>query len=207
MDSANVRQSEVRTLDGEREVLYSVSSLSDNVTIMLGSVTRFARIAGDRLLSPMEVKVDIAIRGWTYERSDSRLAVPVEISGTSPPRTDETSDDESAGWATAEASVTVASGPHSLVFAWDKTATVENVSRTAEVASVEPTGLGARAYRRTREQSLRVLTAAFAVFFVKGIALTAYLFLGLRDLTTLFLLVGGFDVLILALFYVFTLRR
>jgi len=142
MDSATVRQSEVRTLDGEREVLYSVSSLSDNVTITLGSVTRFARIAGDRLLSPMEVKVDIAIRGWTYERSDSRLAVQVEISGTSPPRTDETSDDESAGWATDEASVRVASGPDSLFFAWDKTATVDNVSRPVEVTPLEPSGGG-----------------------------------------------------------------
>jgi hypothetical protein len=69
------------------------------------------------------------------------------------------------------------------------------------------TVIGALAYRRARERSLLVLTAAFAVFFVKGVALTAYLVLGLRDLTTLFLLVSGFDVLILALFYVFTLRR
>src|SRR2546428_14133420 len=121
MDPATVPQYGVRALDGEREDLYCGPSLSENVTITLGSVTRFARIAGDRLLSPMEVKVDIAIRGWTYERSDSRLAVQVEISGTSPPRTDETSDDESAGWATDEASVRVASGPDSLFFAWDKT--------------------------------------------------------------------------------------
>jgi hypothetical protein len=84
----------------------------------------------------------------------------------------------------------------------------ENViAAGVSVLALALTVIGALAYRRTRERSLVVLTAAFAVFFVKGVALTAYLFLGLRDLTTLFLLVGGFDVLILALFYVFTLRR
>ena len=75
------------------------------------------------------------------------------------------------------------------------------------VLALALTVIGTLAYRRTRERSLVVLTAAFAVFFVKGLALSAYLFLGVTDLTTLFLVVGGFDVLILALFYVFTLRR
>jgi hypothetical protein len=69
------------------------------------------------------------------------------------------------------------------------------------------TVIGGLAYRRARERSLLILTAAFAVFFMKGLALSAYLFLGVRDLTTLFLVVGGFDAVILALFYVFTLRR
>jgi hypothetical protein len=69
------------------------------------------------------------------------------------------------------------------------------------------TVIGGLAYRRARERSLLILTAAFAVFFVKGLALSAYLFLGVTDLTTLFLVVGGFDAVILALFYVFTLRR
>ncbi len=69
------------------------------------------------------------------------------------------------------------------------------------------TVIGGLAYRRARERSLLILTAAFALFFVKGLALSAYLFLGVTDLTTLFLVVGGFDAVILALFYVFTLRR
>ncbi len=69
------------------------------------------------------------------------------------------------------------------------------------------TVIGGLAYRRARERSLLILTAAFAVFFVKGLALSAYLFLGVTNLTTLFLVVGGFDAVILALFYVFTLRR
>jgi len=85
---------------------------------------------------------------------------------------------------------------------------VENIIVAGvSVLALALTVIGTLAYRRTRERSLIVLSAAFAVFFVKGLALSAYLFLGVTDLTTLFLVVGGFDVFILALFYVFTLRR
>ena len=85
---------------------------------------------------------------------------------------------------------------------------VENIIIAGvSVLALALTVIGALAYRRTRERSIVVLTAAFAVFFVKGLALSAYLFLGVTDLTTLFLVAGGFDVVILALFYVFTLRR
>jgi hypothetical protein len=81
------------------------------------------------------------------------------------------------------------------------------IAAGVSVLALALTVIGGLAYRRSRERSLLVLTAAFAVFFVKGLALSAYLALGVRDLTTLFLVVGGFDALILALFYVFTLRR
>ena len=85
---------------------------------------------------------------------------------------------------------------------------VENVVAAGmSVLALALTVIGAVAYRRAKDRSLLVLTAAFAVFFVKGLALTAFLFLGERDLATLFLISGGFDVAILVLFYVFTLRR
>jgi hypothetical protein len=142
MDSAKMRHSEVRTRDGETEVLYTVSTASGNLTVTVGSVNRFARIAGNRLLSPMEVKVDIAISGWVYARNDSRLALQVEVNGTSLPRVNETSDDEAAGWATDEAAVTVDSGPDSVFFAWDKAAIVDNVTRPVEVTRLEPNSNG-----------------------------------------------------------------
>lgn len=81
------------------------------------------------------------------------------------------------------------------------------VAAAISVLALALTVIGALAYRRTRNRSLIVLTAAFALFFAKGVALTAYLFLGLTDVSDLFLIVGGFDVAILAAFYVFTLRR
>jgi len=85
---------------------------------------------------------------------------------------------------------------------------VENfVAAGMSVLALALTAIGGLAYRRTRDTSLLVLTAAFAAFFIKGVALTAFLFLGERDVATLFLVSGGFDVAILVLFYVFTLRR
>ncbi|OGS51145.1 MAG: hypothetical protein A3K65_02410 [Euryarchaeota archaeon RBG_16_68_12] len=81
------------------------------------------------------------------------------------------------------------------------------VAAGISVLALALTVIGGLAYRRARDRSLLVLTTAFAMFFVKGLALTAYLFMGLQDVTILFLIVGGFDVAILVLFYVFTLRR
>ena len=81
------------------------------------------------------------------------------------------------------------------------------IAAGVSVLALALTVIGALAYRRARDASLLVLTAAFATFFLKGLALTMFLVLGVRDLQTLFLVSGGFDVVILGLFYVFTLRR
>ena len=139
-DYSGVLESEVPTVDGETAIVYTMTTVSGMFTVTLRSVPRFALVTGDRLLSPMEMKVDVEIRGWTYTRSDSRLALQVEINSTSLPRVDESSDDERAGWATDEAAVTVASGANSLFFSWDKTATVDGVATPVEVTPLEPSG-------------------------------------------------------------------
>ncbi len=85
---------------------------------------------------------------------------------------------------------------------------IENVIAAGiAVLALVLTGIGALAYRRNRDWPLLVLTAAFALWFVKGVALTAFLFLGGADVTDLFLVGGGLDLVTLAMFYVFTLRR
>ena len=63
------------------------------------------------------------------------------------------------------------------------------------------------AWRRSRDTHLVFLAAAFAVFFGKGLVLTLALFGGWTDLTQLLILSSAFDLVILALFYGFTLRR
>ena len=63
------------------------------------------------------------------------------------------------------------------------------------------------AWRRARDGHLLLLGAAFAIFFVKGLFLTAALFGGWTDLSGLLVLSSVFDLAILALFYGFTLRR
>ncbi len=63
------------------------------------------------------------------------------------------------------------------------------------------------AWRRVREGHMLLLGAAFAIFFAKGLFLTVALFEGWSDLGQLLVLSSIFDLVILALFYGFTLRR
>ena len=67
--------------------------------------------------------------------------------------------------------------------------------------------IGGLAYRRTRDRGLLGLTAAFALFLAKGVVLSVALFTQSLNLFTLFVVSGGFDFAILALFYAATLRR
>ncbi len=85
---------------------------------------------------------------------------------------------------------------------------VENVLLAAvSVFALALTAIAILACRRSRDSRLLFLGAAFTVFFVKGLLLTIALFAGDTDLVTLFLLSAVFDLVILALFYGFTLRR
>ncbi len=63
------------------------------------------------------------------------------------------------------------------------------------------------AWRRARDAHMLLLTAAFAIFFVKGLFLTVALFGNWTDLGGLLVLSSVFDLAILVLFYGFTLRR
>jgi len=63
------------------------------------------------------------------------------------------------------------------------------------------------AWRRVRDVHFILLGAAFAIFFVKGLFLTVALFAGWTDLAGLLVLSSIFDLVILVLFYGFTLRR
>ncbi len=63
------------------------------------------------------------------------------------------------------------------------------------------------AWRRARDAHLVLLAAAFAIFFVKGLFLTVALFTSWTDLAGLLVLSSVFDLIVLALFYGFTLRR
>jgi hypothetical protein len=85
---------------------------------------------------------------------------------------------------------------------------IENILLAAvSVFALALTVIAAIAMRRTGDVQLGFLASAFAVFFVKGLVLTILLFIGSIDLRPLFLVSGSLDLVILALFYGFTLRR
>lgn len=85
---------------------------------------------------------------------------------------------------------------------------IENILLAAvSVFALALTVIAVLAIRRTRDLHVVFLAAAFAVFFVKGLILTILLFTGSVALGQFFLLSGSLDLVILALFYGFTLRR
>ena len=85
---------------------------------------------------------------------------------------------------------------------------IENILLAAvSVFALALTVIAVIAIRRTRDLHIAFLAAAFAVFFVKGLILTILLFTGSVALGQFFLLSGSLDLVILALFYGFTLRR
>ncbi len=86
---------------------------------------------------------------------------------------------------------------------------IENIILAAvTVFALALTVIAVLAWRRTRDTHLIFLTGAFGVFFAKGLVLTLVLFLvSPVPLADLFILSGSFDLVVLALFYGFTLRR
>lgn len=85
---------------------------------------------------------------------------------------------------------------------------IENVLLAAvSVFALALTGIAIAAFRRTRDSHLIFLVAAFAVFFLKSLLLTVFLFSNIIGPAGLFLLTGFLDLAILTLFYGFTLRR
>ncbi len=87
-------------------------------------------------------------------------------------------------------------------------AAIENILLAAvSVFSFALTAIAILAFRRTRDVHIVFLAAAFSVFFVKGLALTILIFAGSVDIREFVLLSGSLDLVILALFYGFTLRR
>ena len=134
---AEVRATDATTLDGEREVVFSVETQSGLFTVTLGATERFARTTGG-LISPMEVKVDLAIRNWAWVRSDTRLGLRVDFNTTDRARAEATSEDEARGWAADESQVNVTAGNDSLFFSWARTAMADGMSVPVESTPLEP---------------------------------------------------------------------
>src|SRR5438128_12058402 len=85
---------------------------------------------------------------------------------------------------------------------------IENVLLAAEsVFALVLTVIAVLALRRAKDVHLAYLAAAFGVFFLKALVLTISLFALSLPPGQIFLLSGSLDLVILALFYGFALRR
>jgi fatty acid desaturase len=85
---------------------------------------------------------------------------------------------------------------------------IENILLAAvTVFAFALTVIALLSWRRVRDGHFLLLGAAFAAFFAKGLFLTFALLEGWQDLAQLLVFSAAFDLVILALFYGFTLRR
>ena len=85
---------------------------------------------------------------------------------------------------------------------------IENILFAAvTVVAFALAGIALLAWRRTGDRHLALLSTAFVIFVAKGLFLTVALFDNWTDLAQLLVISATFDLVILALFYGFTLRR
>jgi hypothetical protein len=132
----------IRTTASDGTVLSGFKATTDSglFTVRVWSAERFARV-GDGLVSPAEVKIDLEIRGWMFQRADTGLALGMEIwSPAGAPEVNGTSQDAEHGWASNESQVNVVSGGDTAFFSWSRSAvvgTVNPIRRPVYATSVE----------------------------------------------------------------------
>lgn len=118
------------TTNGVTEHVITAQSRDGVFMVTLHAVGQFADI-GATTVNPTEVKIDLAMNDYPYERNDTRLALVSTL------RTEHETEHEDDGaddddTASAEA-VTISAGDVSGFFSWTRTATVDGT--TAQITS------------------------------------------------------------------------
>lgn len=145
-----VPATEVRFETPDRGVVYVflVQSKNGDVTLNLTVADRFTRLAGTRVLTPMEVKLDVSINR-TFTQAGASLGLDLRINTPAPLDYRNRSWDDLHGFTRDEAAVNVVAGPANTpataFFSWSKSALVDG--RTSPVtlssfAGADPTKHG-----------------------------------------------------------------
>ncbi len=131
------------TVDSGRQFRFTTFPVPDvptsrNITLTVTASSRFIR-TGSMLVSPMEVKVDVSIRGWDYNASNSELALKVEVATEAEmTELEAQSHDESRGWASDESQLNVSGELGSIFFSWSNTATVDGQATVVRSTGLAP---------------------------------------------------------------------
>jgi len=145
-DNVTVTMSNVTTLDGEPQVRFTVAYTTNPpglFTVTVAASERFAKVDGG-LVSPVEAKVDVEVRGWSWSSEATYLGVEVDVytDGAAVPVVDDRSGDEVHGWASGERQVNVTHDGNTAFFSWADTALVDGVSRPVLSTPLELSGEG-----------------------------------------------------------------
>jgi hypothetical protein len=135
------------TVDGGRQFRFTAYPVpevptSRNLTLTVTASSRFVR-NGQILVSPMEVKVDISIRGWMYDAPNSELALKIEVATEAQnTQIEEQSLDEIRGWTSDESQLNVSGELGSIFFSWSNTAIVDSGIAAVGSTNLAPSGGG-----------------------------------------------------------------
>jgi len=127
--------------DGGRVFNFIVRSIGDEVTLNLTIAQRFMRIASNRILTPMEMKMGIAIN-HNLVNPNASMGIEMLLDTEGQFEYSERSWDDVHAFAQGDGAVNVTDGPSdhpaTVFFSWSKTAMANGRAVNATVVSSEP---------------------------------------------------------------------
>jgi len=127
--------------DGGRVFNFIVRSLGDEVTLNLTIAQRFMRIASSRVLTPMEMKMGIAIN-HNLVNPGASVGIEMQLDTEGEFTYSERSWDDVHAFAQGDGAVNVTDGPSdhpaTVFFSWSKRAMADGVPVNATVVTSEP---------------------------------------------------------------------
>ncbi len=133
-----ILRSNTSNADGGRVYNFVIRSTGGEVTLNVTVAQRFMRLSPNRVLTPMEVKMDIMI-DHTITHPGASVGLEMRMDTDGSVQSDERSWDDTNGFAKDEGSLSIARGPAgestTVFFGWSKTATANGVTIPVSLTS------------------------------------------------------------------------
>jgi len=126
--------------DGGAVHTIGISSNLNELSMVLTVAQRFYRISPERILTPMEIKIDMSVN-WTLRNLGARVGIELWLETDYAPEYEEESWADRNNFSTDESAVNITSGSGAdraaVFFSWSKTATVGGRSGSVSIAGLD----------------------------------------------------------------------
>jgi len=93
-------------------------------------------IINNTLITPIQTKIDIEIKGFPYLNGSSQLALYTSLESEIDYEEDEHTEDETRGYATNEGGLSTNSNNFEGIFTWDNNASIDGISKEIRVSNL-----------------------------------------------------------------------
>ncbi len=135
-----VNRSESSNADGGRVFTFLVRSKTNEITLRLTIAQRFMRLTNDRVLTPMEMKMDITIN-HVFVTEGASVGVEMRLDTGDDVEYGDSSWDDAHGFAMGDGAVSVSSGSAdqaaTTFFSWSKTALADGTRIPVTLTSTQ----------------------------------------------------------------------